>query len=79
MKKKDVKTNQDKWFIEKRKSYFPISWQAWICYLFAVLYLSLAFTYIVGLTDNPAWIIFHGIRELLGVGIILTWIAQQKS
>jgi hypothetical protein len=69
----------NKWFVRMRGSYLPCSWQAWACYLVAVLYLSIAFAYIDDVTDNVGWIIFHGLKELIVVGIILTWIAQQRS
>lgn len=79
MKKKTTKTKKDVWFVKKRGSYLPISWQAWFCYLLAVLYLAISCAYIVIMTDEAAWIIFHGLKDLLIAGVILTWIAQQKS
>lgn len=69
----------DKWFVRARHSYVPNSWQAWATYLAAALYLSVAFAYIDDLTDDLAWIIFHGLKEIIIVGIVLTWVAQQKS
>ena len=79
MKKKISKSSNEKWFVRARGSYLPHSWQAWVCYLVALLYLSVAFVYIDQDTDNLAWIIFFGLKELVIVGVVLTWIAQQKS
>lgn len=79
MKKKAEKSKNDVWFVKKRGSYLPVSWQALSCYALALAYLAIDYAYIATLTENLAWIAFHGLKDLLIFGIALTWIAQQKS
>ena len=79
MKKKAVKAKPNVWFVPKRGSYLPASWQGWTSYLVAIAYLSTVYVYIDSLTDNPQWIAVHMLKDFLFMGLVLTWIAQQRS
>ncbi len=78
-KKHSKKIKKGAWFYPVRSSYLPCSWQAWLLYGIAVLYILPAFWIDLAKDQSVVYIVTNFATRLLLAGIVLTLIARQKS
>jgi len=84
MAKKTSKTSKLKvrkgaWFVRVRGSYLPVSWQGWLTYIPYVAYLVYTIVVAFAYTGNTWKAILWIVPNAVAAGVIMTWIAKQKS
>jgi hypothetical protein len=68
-----------KWFIKKRGSYIPCSWQGWLTYIPFIAYLITSFVAANRQSNSVANILYDTIPQWVAAAVIMTWVAQRKS
>jgi hypothetical protein len=74
-----AKTKKKTWFIKTRGSYLPNSWQAWTLYLPYLTYLIGVVVFVTNREDNFWLAVFTVVPNWIAAGLIMTWIAKNKS
>jgi len=68
-----------KWFIKKRGSYLPKSWQAVLLYAIYLAYIIWIFVYVFR-QDYAIWpAVFILVPNWIAACAIITWVASKKS
>jgi hypothetical protein len=67
------------WFIKKRGSYIPCSWQGWLCYIPYIAYIIAVLVYVDVRNDSFWSALFTAIPNWVVAGVIMTWFARSKS
>jgi hypothetical protein len=69
----------EKWFIKKRGSYLPSSWQGWLTYIPFIGYLVASYIVVNRNTSSISNVAFSLVPQWVVATVIMTWIAQRKS
>ncbi len=69
----------NKWFIKKRGSYLPSSWQGWLTYVPFIAYLITSYIVIERHTSSISLIVYSLVPQWVAATVVLTWIAQHTS
>jgi hypothetical protein len=71
--------NNKKWFIKKRGSYLPTTWQAGLLYLIYLAYIVWVLVYVIK-SDYDFWpAVFVLVPSWVTACVVMSWIASQKS
>ena len=67
------------WFIKKRGSYLPASWQGWLSYIPYVAYLLLVLVFVIQ-PDMNFWLgVFIFIPNCVAACVLMTWFAARHT
>lgn len=74
-----TKARKDVWFVKKRGSYLPCSWQGWLTYIPFVAYLITSLLVVRHQFSSVITDIYYTLPQWVMAAVILTWVAQRKS
>jgi hypothetical protein len=67
------------WYIKKRGSYLPSSWQGWLSYVPYVAYIVGVLVYVEVNKDSFWLAVFTTIPNWIAASAVMTWLARQRS
>lgn len=67
------------WFIKKRGSYLPCSWQGWLTYIPFAGYLIGSFFVANHRVDSISDLLYVLVPQWVAAAVILTWVAERTS
>lgn len=79
MKKTIKKSKNRNWFVKVRGSYLPNSWQAWALYVPFVVFLLAVLGAAIRNEPSVSAIFYAVFPQWVAAGVVMTWIAAQKS
>jgi hypothetical protein len=67
------------WYIKKRGSYLPSSWQGWLTYVPYLAYIIGVLVYVEVNKDSFWLAFFTTIPNWIAASVVMTWLARQRS
>jgi hypothetical protein len=79
MKRKATKVRQKAWFVRRHWSYLPVSPMGWLTYIPFLAFLFLSLWAVQQNTNNVLGSMFDAFPYWISAGVIMHWIAGNKS
>jgi hypothetical protein len=67
------------WYIKKRGSYLPNSWQGWLSYVPYIAYIVGVLVYVEVNKDSFWLAVFTTIPNWITASVVMTWLARRRS
>lgn len=77
--KMHLKKSRGKWFVKRRGSYYPCSWQGWASYVPFVIYLVTVFIAVDRHAHSVSDTLFGLFPQWVAAAVVMTWVASRKS